>query len=253
MSYVTLADLYGLGQDTSAATPTSPSSAPPAPKVGFWSLQAQAVQAPVSTPDWNQVGTLATALITKATAAGVIPVATAAQAVQTATQAITSGTGSAAVAQTAVASLLEAAQFEDNATDMDRDVAQQIINAQIVQFSNDVSAWNTKNSGWYALWDKIKGGANTSSLDAELQQLTDTINTTPLTILGRRQLTNQLNLTSAGINRDIDWGTVAIAVGTIVGVAALQWSISKAQSVAATHAQKHWTRLTGGKAEAEKA
>jgi len=244
MSFVRISDLVGLGQAPSPSSTSSPSL--PTPAVGYWTIQAQAVRAPMSIPDWNQIGNLATALIATATAAQVTTIVTAAQAVQTATQAITAGTGSAATAQTAIANLIEAAQFEDNATDTDRTGAEQIISGQINQLSNDVNAWNTKNSGWYALWDKIRGGADTTSLDAEIRQIQDAIDTTPLTILGRRQLQDQLDLVVTGINKDIDWTTVAVGVGTIVGVAALQWSISKASSVASTHAQRHWTRLTGG-------
>jgi len=247
MAFITLADL---AQVSSPDSDTPAPLGPPVPKVGYWSQQVQAIQPPLAVPDWNSVGSIATALIPQATAAGAIPVATAAQAVQTATQAITAGIGSAAVAQTAVAGLVEAAQFEDNATDTDRDVAEQIINQQIGQLSNDVNAWNTKNSGWYALWDKIKGGADISSLVPEINQIQDTISTTPLTILGRRQLQSQFDLVVKGINQNIDWATVGLGVGTIVGLAALQWSISKASTLAATHAQKHWTRITSrGKKE----
>lgn len=236
MSLVRLEDLYyGLGQ-------TPP---PSAPTTGYWSQQAQLVSAPAATPDWNQVGNLATALIAPATAAGAIPVATAAQAVQAATQAITAGAGSAAVAQTAVASLVEAAQFEDNATDIDRDTGEQIISGQINQLGNDVDAWNTKNSGWLALWDKISGNVNRTALDAEIAQIQDTINTTPLTILGRQQLQQQLNLTVTGIGSDIDWSSIGLAIGTVAALAAIQWGISKAQALAAAHAQKHWERITG--------
>jgi hypothetical protein len=218
MSYLTLGDLLDLGQ----ANPPSP---------GRWQSQAQPISDAVTRKDLATASSLSSTLIAAAKSAGTIPVATAAQHVVDAVKSpTTSDVGSAAD------NLMSAAQSEDAATDSDRLLSAQMISKQIDQLGSDIQAFTALHSGFRVIWDKIRGGFDTSALTSEVARIQALIDTTPLSIVGRKELSDSLAQSAKSIPTGLDWSTVGWTVAMTTGVLAFHWGVGKAQAVAATKA-----------------
>ncbi len=226
MSYITLADLS--------------QAAAPAP---VWQPQVQPISDAATKPDWPTVTSLAKALAQKTKTTNAIPVATAAQHVVDSASALAAGKGPASDVSSNIDDLMSAAQSEDVATDSDRLLSAQMIDKQIDGLVSDIAAWSAANSGFKVLWDKIRGGFDTSSLTTEVTQIQAAIDTTPLSAVGRKELTARLTQTAATIPTGLDWSTAWWAVAATGGVLALNWGITKAQTHAATKAAEFHKKI----------
>ncbi len=211
-----------------------------------WRLRAAPVQAATVLKDWSTVATAADTLAQQAKTAGAIPVMTAANDVRSAaSEAISSG--ATEVVKASVGMLMSVAESEDLASDVDRNLSGQLILQQMGQLTASISAFMAKHSGAYAVWDKLRGGADTSPIMAEVAQVQKMIDTTPLTPLGRQQLNARLAQAVASIKPEVDWGTIAVGFGTVGAFAAAKWALGKAQAVTVTHFQKRASKTEWGK------
>lgn len=214
--------------------------------VTIWQGQVAPAQTALLAKDWAALASLADAIAKKAADAKVATVATTAQAVQKAALAMSSGGVADDVAK-AVTALTTVAQLEDAATDGDRVLSGQLILQQISVLNSNIAAFMAKHSGAYALWDRLKGGADVSSLMDQVKEIQDTINATPLTVLGRQELQARLAQAVASIKPEVDWGTIAVGLGTVGGLAAAKWLLGKAQAAAASRVQAHVSKTALGK------
>lgn len=211
-----------------------------------WRLRAAPVQAATALKDWSGVASAADTLAQQAKTAGAVPVATAANDVKNAASETTSG-GSPEVVKASVEMLMSVAESEDLASEVDRNLSGQLILQQMGQLSANITSFMAKHSGPYAIWDKLRGGADTSPLMAEVAQIQKMIDMTPLTNIGRQQLNARLAQAVASIKPEVDWGTIAVGFGTVGAFAAAKWALGKAQSVTVTHFQKRASKTEWGK------
>jgi hypothetical protein len=183
----------------------------------------------------QQVATVAIAAASVAKAAAITPVDTVALA-------------------NLVANLVSVARSEDTATDVDRVENENDINQQIDSLNTDIQTFIAANSGVYAIWDQIKGGADTSSLTTEIANIQNSINTSPLSVAGRGRVNARLTQVAGTIQLP---GWTMWALGA-AGLFAWHWASAKAAAVASQHAatvsgklQKHVQRKLGMKVEDE--
>lgn len=211
-----------------------------------WRLRVAPVQAALATKNWAEVAKSADALAQQAKAVGVIPVATAAGDARSAASDAISG-GPPEVVKASVEMLMSVAESEDLASDVDRNLSGQLILQQMGQLTASISSFMAKHSGAYAVWDKLRGGADTSPIMAEVAQVQKMIDTTPLTPLGRQQLNARLAQAVASIKPEVDWGTIAVGFGTVGAFAAAKWALGKASTVTAAQFQKRASKTEWGK------
>ncbi len=211
-----------------------------------WRLRAAPVQAATVLKDWNAVATAADVLAQQAKTSGAIPVMTAANDVRAAASETISG-GAPEVVKASVEMLMSVAESEDLASDVDRNLSGQLILQQMGQLSNNIASFMAKHSGAYAVWDKLRGGADTSPIMAEVAQIQKMIDMTPLTNIGRQQLNARLAQAVASVKPEVDWGTIAVGFGTLGAFAAAKWAIGKAQAVTVTQFQRRASKTEWGK------
>lgn len=200
-----------------------------------WESQTQSVQQAMAAGD--MVGLAKAAIALSVAAKTVFPVSSASDSIAAAAAASinkTTTTAGATDLKALVTNLVAAAQTDDAAADVDRIENENGINRQIDLLNQNIQAFIAANSGFMAIWDRIKGGADMSALTSQVSDIQALIDTLPLTVAGRGRVNARLKQVAGTIKLG-DWKLVAAGAAGL-----LLWKLAsgKAAALAGEHAAR---------------
>lgn len=194
-----------------------------------WGDQAAALAALVDQKQWAQVVVASGELAGRAVKAHAIPVATASVLVQAAAKSMAEDKDASEALERALKSLVVAARREDDSTIPDRIRNEELLDRRMDEFERSFGEWQRDHSGFMAIWDRIRGGADLTPFKKTLDDIGHQIELVPLTVEGRQRLIERHGRLTAGLKPG-DW---KVLVATGVGALVLNAVLSNAGGLAA--------------------